>query len=74
MTQIEGIQAKSRRNPTRQWLSIEVAAYVLMCLSLVTVAWADDHVSGPVVIAAWVIAGCLLTLGLRGIYRRRHRR
>jgi succinate dehydrogenase hydrophobic anchor subunit len=67
-------QIKTRRNPTRQWLSIEVSAYILVCLSLVTVAWTNNHLSGPVVIGAWVVAGLMLTLAFRGIYRGRHRR
>jgi hypothetical protein len=67
-------QVKTRRNPTRQWLSIEVSAYVLVCLTLVTVAWTNNHLSGAVVIGVWVVAGLMLALAFRGIYRGRHRR
>ena len=74
MDQIEEIQAKGRRNSTRQWFSIEVLAYVLVCLSLVTVSWAHNNVSGVAMLVAWAIGGCLLTLGLRGIYRQLRRR
>jgi uncharacterized membrane protein len=68
-----GRAVRNRRNPMRQWLGIEVTAYVLVCLSLVTVAWANDRVSGLAESAALMIAACVLTLALRGIYRRRRR-
>jgi len=67
-------KAETRRDPVRQWLSIEVSAYVLVCLSLVTVAWTNNNLSGSVVIGAWVAAGLMLSLAFRGIYRERHRR
>jgi hypothetical protein len=65
---------KTRRHPTRQWLSIEVSAYALVCAGLVTVGWTNNHLSGAVVIGAWVAAGLALTLAFRGIYLGRHRR
>jgi hypothetical protein len=68
------IRAMGPRNATRRWLGIEVSGYVLVCLFLVTVAWANDHISGPVVVGAWAVGGSLLTLALRAIYRRGHLR
>jgi hypothetical protein len=67
-------QVKTRRNPTRQWAGIETAAYVLVCLALVTVAWTNNNLSGAVVIGAWAVAALILALAFRGIYRGRHRR
>ena len=68
------VTLKNHRNPTRQWLSIEVSAYVLVCLSLVTVAWTNRHLSLTAVLGAWLLAACLLTLALGGIYRGRRPR
>ena len=67
-------QALSQRNPGRQWLGIEICAYVLLCVSLITVAWTQHQVSGVVALAAWVLAGFALTLAARRIYRTRQRR
>ena len=67
------IQVTSRRSATRQWLGIEVSAYVVLCVTLVTVAWANNRISGLAAVGVWVVAGCLLTLAMREIYRRRHR-
>jgi hypothetical protein len=72
--QIEGIQTSNTRDPMRQWLGIEITAYVLVCVSLVTVEWANNYVSGLTESAAVVIAACVLIPALRGIYRRRQRR
>jgi hypothetical protein len=74
MDRINGTQQVTRRNPTRQWLSIEASAYLLVCLSLVTVAWKNHYLPGPVVLGAWAVAGLMLTLAFRGIYRGRHRK
>jgi hypothetical protein len=71
---IEKSQAMSPRNPARQWLGIELSAYVLLGAALMTVAWTNNHVSGVAVLAAWVLGGVTLTLALRGIYRGRPRR
>lgn len=70
----KSIEATSRRNPARQWLGIEVSAYVVLCVTLVTVAWANNRVSAVAAIGVWVVAACILTLALREIYPRRHRR
>ena len=72
MDKTKEIAATRRRNPTRQWLSIEVSAIVLLCVSLVTVAWANNRVSTATAIGACVVAGCVLTLALRELYHRRH--
>ena len=74
MVQIEKTQTRNRRDPMRQWLGIEIAAYVLVCVSLVTVAWVNNHVSGLSELGAVVIAACVFSAAWRGIYRRRHRR
>lgn len=71
MDQMKVVGKKNQRNPTRQWLSIELCAYVLLCLSLVTVAWANGHLSWAAVLVAWLLAAGVLTLALRGIYRGR---
>jgi hypothetical protein len=68
---VKQIQPGSRRKPLRQWLIIETSAYVVVCVSLVTAAWANDHVSGEVVLGAWMVAGWIMALALRGIYRAR---
>lgn len=74
MVQIEETLTRNRRDPMRQWLGIEITAYVLVCVSLVTVAWANNHVSGLAELGAVAIAACALSAALWGIYRRRHRR
>jgi len=61
---------KSRRSPMRRWFSIEVAAYILVFLALVTAGWANNQVSGIVALGVWALAGCALALAARGIYRR----
>ncbi len=35
MAQFKESQAKRQRSPKRQWLSVEVFAFVLVCVSLV---------------------------------------
>jgi hypothetical protein len=70
----KGIQVTSRASVRRQWLGIEVSAYVVLCVTLVTVAWANNRVSGVAAVGVWVIAGGILTLALREIYRRHQRR
>jgi hypothetical protein len=67
-------QVRTRRNSIRQWLGIETSAYILVCLSLVTVAWTNDLVSGAVAIGAWLVAGLMLTAAFRAIYRGHRRR
>ena len=69
MAQNKIVSTKTPRYPTRQWLTIEVSAYILVCLALVTLAWTNGHLSVATVVVAWVLAGCVLTLTLRGIYR-----
>jgi hypothetical protein len=64
----EGKQTKSRRNPMRQWLGIELSAYILLCVSLMTVAWTNHLHSGAVVLPAWGFGGSILALTLRRIY------
>ena len=74
MDRIRGIQPNSRQNPTRQWLSIEASGWIFVCLSLVSVAWINNQLSGAVVIGARVVAGLTPTLAFWGIYRGCHRR
>jgi hypothetical protein len=71
VARIEGKQTKSRRNPMRQWLGIELAAYVLLSVSLMTAAWTNHLLSGAVVLLAWGFAGSVLVLTLGGIYLKR---
>jgi|HubBroStandDraft_5_1064220.scaffolds.fasta_scaffold489511_2 hypothetical protein len=71
MARIERLQAMRPRHATRQWLGIELCAYVLVAVSLLTVAWTNNYVSGVAVLAAWLIGAVTLGLALRGIYRRR---
>ena len=59
-----------RRKAMRQWLGIELSAYVLLGILLVTEAWSNSHASGTVVLALWVLVGCVLALWIRGLYRR----
>jgi hypothetical protein len=73
VVQIEETQTGNRRDPMGQWFGIEITAYILVCVSLVTVAWANNHVSGLAELGAVVIAACILSAALRGVYRRRHR-
>ena len=73
MTQSEEFQSKGRRSPARQWLGIEFSAYVLGFLVLVTAAWKNDLVSTTALLMSWAIAGCALSLAVRGIYRDLHR-
>ncbi|HTC54570.1 MAG TPA: hypothetical protein VK700_21715 [Steroidobacteraceae bacterium] len=71
MEQFKAVRTIKRRQLTRQWLGIEVFAYVLVCVSLITVAWTHDTVSGVAVLTAWVLAEWVLGLLARAIYRAR---
>jgi len=42
-----------------------------VAVSLLTVAWTNNYVSGVAVLAAWLIGAVTLGLALRAIYRRR---
>ena len=48
-------QPLGRHFRVRQWFGIELSAYVLICVFLITTAWTHQHVSGFVVVAAWAI-------------------
>ena len=71
MTRIKTVQAMRVRNVARQWLGIELCAYVLLGVSLLTVAWTNNYISGVAVFATWAVGAVTLGLALRGIYRRR---
>jgi hypothetical protein len=62
-----------RRKTMLRWLGIELTAYVLLGILLVTEAWANSQVSGLVVLVLWVLVGCALALWVRGLYRKLRR-
>ena len=67
------ITAALTRNPrkrTAQWFGIELSAYAVLCLSLVTVAWANHTVPTGIALGTWALAGPVLLMALRTIYRR----
>jgi hypothetical protein len=58
------------RQAMRHWFSIELSAYVVLCLVLVTEAWAHSHASGMAVLVLWTFVGSGLVLWVRGLCRR----
>ena len=58
------------RQAMRHWLSIELGAYAVLGLVLVTEAWAHSHASGMAVLVLWTFVGSGLVLWVRGLYRR----
>ena len=58
------------RQAMRHWLSIELSAYAVLGLVLVTEAWAHSHASGMSVLVFWTFVGSGLVLWVRGLYRR----
>src|SRR5579862_8215846 len=54
---------------TRHWFNIEMSAYLVLCLFLVSVAWTNKLVSGVALAGTWMVAGGILALAIRAIYR-----